>query len=659
MATLPSGLKSITTLLSQTSLDDHAEVLRAADAVLKESRTDAEALHVKVVALLWLDRYEDALGVLEEGGDRLKAKAALEWAYALYKVGRYTDAEGVVRKAGGKSRGLSHMGAQTCYRLEDFPKAAEIYKQLSKDPSGAVENEDNDLRINSKAIDAQLEWSGQGQFVQKERPSREDLEVFEVAYNAACGSIARGELGQGGVLLRRAKGVCNALEELSDEEKIAELLPIAVQQIYVLIKLGKIQEAERLSSEISIENIPEASTRRIAQNNSLIATEQPTNPYLAHRIFHSSPLMPKTGKPFEFQSSLLRRNNYTMELVSLKYAGVVKSTARYLSEHTSPTISADVNSISVLNAAAHARVQIGKAGLKKILPLLEERPNDVGLILLVLQLYVLTNNYGSAISLLESFFKRVEASSSLADQDVRFAPGLVSILISLYSLQGRKSYIRTELAKAASYWHRKSKPSPTLFKAAGKALLESPGTEDQIAAAEIFENLKAQDPTDRLSIAGYIASHVTPSSDLSKFQTDIDKLGPIPRIDAAALEEAGVPHAPTTSKSASKKRTADATVALPPTRKRIRKSRLPKDYDPSKLPDPERWLPLRDRSSYRPKGKKGKARAAAATQGGIVNPEKDSEKIELVGGTGVVKVEKMGGGGAGKTKKKKGKGAKW
>jgi signal recognition particle subunit SRP72 len=70
-----------------------------------------------------------------------------------------------------------------------------------------VENEDNDLRINSKATDAQLEWSGQGQLVQKKRPSREDLEVFEVAYNAACGSIARGELGQGEVLLGRAKGI--------------------------------------------------------------------------------------------------------------------------------------------------------------------------------------------------------------------------------------------------------------------------------------------------------------------------------------------------------------------------------------------------------------------------------------------------------------------
>jgi len=292
-----------------------------------------------------------------------------------------------------------------------------------------------------------------------------------------------------------------------------------------------------------------------------------------------------------------------------------------------------VNSISVINAAAHAQNQIGKAGLKEILPLLEKRRNDVGLVILVLQLYLLTNNHGSAISILESFFRRLETSPALADQDVRFAPGLIGILISLYSLKGRKSDIRAEFAKAASYWRRKSKPSLTLLRAAGKALLESPKTEDRVAAAEIFKNLRGQDPTDRLSTAGYIASHITPSSDLSKFQADVDKLGPIPRVDAAALEEAGVPHTPTTGSGTSKKRNADTTATLLPTRKRIRKSRLPNDYDPSKVPDPERWLPLRDRSSYRPKGKKGKAGAtieAAKAVGEAIAKAAQAAKVKEV-----------------------------
>ena len=40
-------------------------------------------------------------------------------------------------------------------------------------------------------------------------------------------------------------------------------------------------------------------------------------------------------------------------------------------------------------------------------------------------------------------------------------------------------------------------------------------------------------------------------------------------------------------------------------RKKKRKPRLPKNYDPSVPPDPERWLPLRERSYYRRSRRKG------------------------------------------------------
>jgi hypothetical protein len=121
MAAPPSAFQSLTTLLRQISLDDHEEVLKAANAVLKKSKTDIEALHVKVVALLKLDRYEDSLRVLEEGGERLKERAPLEWAYALYKVGRYADVDSVARKAGREGRGLRHVEAQTVRLLRVVP----------------------------------------------------------------------------------------------------------------------------------------------------------------------------------------------------------------------------------------------------------------------------------------------------------------------------------------------------------------------------------------------------------------------------------------------------------------------------------------------------------------------------------------------------------
>ena len=77
---------------------------------------------------------------------------------------------------------------------------------------------------------------------------------------------------------------------------------------------------------------------------------------------------------------------------------------------------------------------------------------------------------------------------------------------------------------------------------------------------------------------------------------------------------------------------------------------MPKNFVDGQTPDPERWLPLRDRSSYKPKNKKGKKKVADSTQGGVT---KDEETLGLVGGGGV-KVEKAAAGGASK-KKKKGK----
>jgi signal recognition particle subunit SRP72 len=121
----------------------------------------------------------------------------------------------------------------------------------------------------------------------------------------------------------------------------------------------------------------------------------------------------------------------------------------------------------------------------------------------------------------------------------------------------------------------------------------------------MFDSLHEQEPQDRFVTAGFVASHATTS--LSQVQSEVDKLTVTNRlisgIDAAALEEAGVPHAPSTPQAETKRKRA-AEDAAKPVKKRVRKSRLPNNYDPSKPPDPERWLPLRDRSTYRPKGRK-------------------------------------------------------
>ena len=346
----------------------------------------------------------------------------------------------------------------------------------------------------------------------------------------------------------------------------------------------------------------------------------------------------------------MQQNGLALDLLVSKSNGVIKATNNLLS-HSLPTTSLHVNNISVLNAAAHAQGQLAKLGLKQIQPLLEKRPKDIGLTMTIIQLYVLTNNHGSAVTVLESLMKHLSESGTPADQDVLFAPGLVALQVSLYTQQARRSQIKTVLAKAASYWRHRSKPPTSLLRASGLSLLISSDPEHQAIACDIFDTLHNQDSASKFATAGHVAAHALTSPE--KVAADADTLTPVPRliagIDVAALEEAGIPSLPSAT-TTTRKRALDEKPK--PAKKRIRNSKLPKDYDPSKTPDPERWLPLRDRSSYRPKGRKGRQKAAEKTQGGVSN-EKPAEG-KTTGTDGVIKAPEKGGG-QGKAKKKKGK----
>ena len=109
---MAAATKSLSSLLAQTSIDDHDEVLKAANAAVKKSKTDIEAQHTKAVALLHLDRYEDALKVFEDVPS-LREKAPLEHAYSLYKTGNAAEAFQVAQAVGSDSNiGTKHMLAQ-------------------------------------------------------------------------------------------------------------------------------------------------------------------------------------------------------------------------------------------------------------------------------------------------------------------------------------------------------------------------------------------------------------------------------------------------------------------------------------------------------------------------------------------------------------------
>jgi signal recognition particle subunit SRP72 len=106
-----SKAKSISALLQKSSLDDHEEILEACNAALKESKSDLVAQHAKVVALLKLDRFEEALQGFETATGNLKENAALAYAYSLYKSEKAREAADVAAKV-RDWRGARHVEAQ-------------------------------------------------------------------------------------------------------------------------------------------------------------------------------------------------------------------------------------------------------------------------------------------------------------------------------------------------------------------------------------------------------------------------------------------------------------------------------------------------------------------------------------------------------------------
>ncbi|KAG5662334.1 hypothetical protein KAF25_004752 [Fusarium avenaceum] len=624
---------ALSALLRQSTIEDHDEVLKAANAALKANKNDVDSQHTRIVALLKLDRFEDALRAIADASLILQPRIALENAYALYKTGKLSEATAVLQSTGIENkRGLQHAAAQVAYRAERFDEACNIYNRLlDTDPA----DEENDISINLRAAFAQSSWLG---YSSADKVSVQDSDGFELCYNAACAHIASGSFETAADLLQRASRLCDASDDLTDEDKQAEMRPILAQQAYVFAKLGKLKEALDLYNSLSSTKEEDPDLAIIIGNNLVALEPKAENPYLVERRFSTLTAKEGNAKLFQNQSDVLQRNKLTVDLQILKGAGVKRRTDAVLSEAKHPSTSAEIGVLSVLNAAASSQGTVGKQLLKNLQGLIQKRPHDVGLVLTIVQIQLNEGHIGSALSILESFLQRLEKAETEEAQNARYSPGLVALTVTLLRAQGRDSSAKAELVKAAAHWQsRQASSAVSLLQEAGIELMKSSNAQDLQLAGSSFQKLFDEQKGSDVVTAGFVASFAP--SEPSRVEQYLQSLPSVDSltegIDVASLLSAGVATAANKVGSTTLKRAAPSGPAEK-TSKRRRKIRLPKNYVEGTKPDPERWLPLRDRSSYRPKGKKGKKKAGESTQGGMV---KEEETLELVGGGGV-KVEK-------------------
>ena len=358
------------------------------------------------------------------------------------------------------------------------------------------------------------------------------------------------------------------------------------------------------------------------------------------------------AKLFKFQSNVLDRNASIVDLHARKVQGVKERASKTLEQLRLPSISPDAISMSTIGAAAETQGVADSDVLRSLLCLLKKRPLDTGLILTIMQLHLQEKNVGAALHTLESFFSHLEASEDEQCQYVRFSPGLIALAVALKKIQKRDTSAKAELVKASDFWCKRPATSVTsLLKEAGIELACSSSKQDLALAGATFEKLLGEQYSSPITSAGLVAAFAaTNSSAVEKYIAELPSVDDL--IDDVSVDDLISSGAVLTAggSSVSKKRPNPTGLTGDRAANKRRRRRLPKNLVEGQSPDPERWLPLRDRSSYRPKGKKGRKKIAESTQGGVV---KEEETLGLVGGGGV-RVEKASASNSSK-KKKKGK----
>lgn len=221
------------------------------------------------------------------------------------------------------------------------------------------------------------------------------------------------------------------------------------------------------------------------------------------------------------------------------------------------------------------------------------------------------------------------AAESLAKiPDIQHMPATVATLVALKERAGDIDGAAAVLDSAIKWWlnamTEDNKLSVIMQEAASFKLRH--GREED--ASHLFEELvKTHGSIEALVGLVTTSAHV----DVDKAESYEKRLKPLPGlngVDVDSLEKtSGAKHVESASYFEVNEAHGEGKNKDKAKKKRKRKPRYPKGFDPANPgppPDPERWLPKRERSSYRPRRKDKRAAQVRGSQGAVVREKHDA-----------------------------------
>ncbi|KAM1633553.1 hypothetical protein ACFXTN_010595 [Malus domestica] len=601
-----------------SSLNKHIEesefenAVKVADQVLSINRGDEDALRCKVVALIKADDIDAALSTIRSSKSPPADFSFFE-AYCLYRNNKLDEALESLKRQERDSVTMI-LESQILFRSGKMDACIDIYQNL---PKPKVEL----LEINSAAS---LVAAGRASEVKRtlEALGVKATNSFMLAFNTACSLVQLQKYTEAEQLLLKARRI--GQEELfsdnvPEDEIQIELAPIAVQLAYVQQLLGQKQEAVEAYMDIIKQDMADEVSLGVAVNN-LIALRGPRD--VSDGLKKLDRLKDKDKQNFYLTPGLdnklspkQKESIYVNRVLLLLHANKMDQAREIVA--ALPDMFPDSVMPVLLQAAVFVREnRAGKA--EEILGQFSEKFPDKSKVVLLARAQVAAAA-GHPLLAAESLGKI---------PDIQHTPATVATLVSLRERAGDIDGAAAVLDAAINWWSNAmtedNKLSVLMQEAASFKLRH--GREEE--AARLYEELvKSHGSVEAL--VGLVTT--VARVDVKKAEAYEQKLKPLPGLKgvnvdslektSGAKHNEGVSHVKITETYDEGKTKAKAK------RKRKRKPKYPKGFDPANPgppPDPERWLPKRERSSYRPKRKDKRAAQVRGSQGSVARDKHET-----------------------------------
>ncbi|KAK4358939.1 hypothetical protein RND71_021168 [Anisodus tanguticus] len=608
-----------TSLNRHIQRSEYEQAVKLSDQILAAAPGDEDAIRCKVVALVKADSIEEALAAIKERSKKASVDLSFFKAYCLYRQNKLEEALESLKGLEGSTESML-LESQILYRLGKMGASVDIYQKLQK---SAVDS----LEIN---LVAGLVSAGRTSEVQG---TLDALRVkatssFELAYNTACSLIEREKYKDAELLLLSARRIGQEMlmeENLADDDVEIELAPIAVQIAYVQQILGNTQEAVASYTDLVKRNLADESSLAVAVNN-LIALKGPKD--VSDGLRKLDKLIEKSDGPEKFQlargldlklSQKQREAIYTNRMLLLLHSNKLDQ-ARELVGALPGLFPGSLVPV-LLQAAVHVR-ENKAAKAEEILGQYAEKFPDRSKVILLARAQVAA----------AAGHPQVAADSLAKIPDIQHKPATVATLVSLKERAGDVDGADAVFDSAINWWSNamtedNNKLNIIMQEAAAFKLRH--GRKEE--AARLYEQLvKSHGSIEAL--VGLIQTAA--DGDIEKAEAYEKQLKPLPglkAIDVDSLEKtSGAKHGDK-GPDAGVTETYEAKSKDKAKKKRKRKPKYPKGFDPANPgppPDPERWLPKRERSSYRPKRKDKRAAQIRGSQGAVAKEAASSSDMK-------------------------------